>query len=129
MFENVTIPRNAAEFIETKGSFSVLSGSLYEGVYKIQGLEKIEGGHLEGSSDAPTLHIFEDFECPGCAAFNIREYPELKRNFIDTGLISHSFHHYPLPMHQNAYETKRFLGIFVTFSQNGPKSLHKRQCL
>jgi len=104
MFENVTIPRNAAEFIETKGSFSVLSGSLYEGVYKIQGLEKIEGGHLEGSPDAPTLHIFEDFECPGCAAFNIREYPELKRNFIDSGLISHSFHHYPLPMHQNAYE-------------------------
>ncbi len=104
MIENVNIPRNVAEFVEERGSFSILSGSLYEGVYKIEGLESIEGGHLEGSASAPTLHVFEDFECPGCAAFNIREYPELKRNFIDKGLISHSFHHFPLPMHQNAYE-------------------------
>jgi len=104
MFENVNIPRNVAEFVEEKGSFSILSGSLYEGVYKIEGLEEIEGGHLEGSPNAPTLHVFEDFECPGCAAFNIREYPEIKRSFIEKGLISHSFHHFPLPMHQNAYE-------------------------
>lgn len=104
MLENVSVPRNVEEFIERHGSFSILSGTLYEGVYKMKGLDKIEGGHLEGSPDAPTLHVFEDFECPGCAAFNIREYPALKKTFIDTGLISHSFHHYPLPMHQNAYE-------------------------
>ena len=104
MLDNVSVPRNVEEFIERHGSFSILSGTLYEGVYKVKGLSEIEGGHLEGSPDAPTLHIFEDFECPGCAAFNIREYPALKKSFIDTGLISHSFHHYPLPMHQDAYE-------------------------
>ncbi len=45
-------------------------------------------GFHEGASDARiTVVEFSDFGCPYCAQFSLETYPELKRDFIEPGLI------------------------------------------
>lgn len=57
-----------------------------------------------GSSDAKiTIIEFSDFQCPFCESFFMSTYPELKKNYIDTGKVQFAFRHYPLTsIHPNA---------------------------
>lgn len=49
--------------------------------------------------------IFSDFQCPYCASFAQKSWPELKRVYVDTGLISVSFRHLPLQeIHSEAFK-------------------------
>lgn len=61
------------------------------------------GGHVLGDKDAPlTLVEFTDYECPYCRRFYEMTFPELKKNFIDTGKLKFVSRNLPLPFHQNA---------------------------
>ena len=58
-----------------------------------------------GDRGAPlTLVEFSDYECPFCAAFNRDAFPEIKKNYIDTGKLRFVHRDLPLPMHKNARE-------------------------
>ena len=47
---------------------------------------------FEGYVDAPIkILAFESLTCPACANFHKNIYPELKKDFIDTGLIKIEF--------------------------------------
>ena len=49
--------------------------------------------------------IFSDFQCPYCASFARKSWPELKKAYVDTGLISVSFRHLPLEeIHSEAFK-------------------------
>jgi protein-disulfide isomerase len=62
-------------------------------------------GYLLGKPDAPVQVIeFADFECPACGQFATLTEPDVKKRFIDTGLISYRFYDYPLPMHRNTWQ-------------------------
>ena len=43
-----------------------------------------------------TILAFESFTCSHCANFHKNVYPELKKEFLDTGLAKIEFRHFPL---------------------------------
>ena len=50
-----------------------------------------------GSKDAKiTIIAFESLTCSHCADFHKDVYPELKKNYLDTGLAKIEFRHFPL---------------------------------
>ena len=51
----------------------------------------------EGSKNAKIeILVYESLTCPHCATFHNEIYPELKKNFIDTGLVKIKFISFPL---------------------------------
>jgi protein-disulfide isomerase len=56
-----------------------------------------------GSLDAQVLIIeFSDLQCSYCARHASQTFPELRRNYIDTGKIRYAARDLPLPMHRHA---------------------------
>jgi len=56
-----------------------------------------------GSVDAPVLIIeFSDLQCSFCARHASQTFPELRRNYIDTGKLRYALRDLPLPMHRHA---------------------------
>ena len=53
----------------------------------------------EGNKDAKVSIItYESFTCSHCADFHKNVYPQLKKEFIDTGIVKIEFRHFPLDM-------------------------------
>ena len=53
----------------------------------------------EGNLDAKiTIITYESLTCGHCADFHKNIYPDLKKEFIDTGLVKIEFRHFPLDM-------------------------------
>ena len=51
----------------------------------------------EGNKDAKiTIITYESLTCGHCADFHNHIYPQLKKEFIDTGLVKIEFRHFPL---------------------------------
>ena len=51
----------------------------------------------EGNADAKvTVKVFSSLTCPACANFHSEIYYELKKEFIDAGLVK--FEHHPFPL-------------------------------
>ena len=50
-----------------------------------------------GNKDAKiTIIAFESLTCSHCANFHKDVYPELKKNYLDTGIVKIEFRHFPL---------------------------------
>ena len=45
-----------------------------------------------------TIITYESLTCSHCADFHINVYPELKRDYIDTGIAKIEFRHFPLDL-------------------------------
>lgn len=61
-----------------------------------------------GSKHAPvTLVEFTDYECPYCSKFHRTTFPQLKKNFIDTGKVRFVSRDLPLSFHKNAFQAVR----------------------
>ena len=57
-----------------------------------------------GSPRAPlAMIIYSDFECPFCGQFARDVWPQIQREFVDTGKILVAFKNFPLSIHQNAF--------------------------
>jgi len=53
----------------------------------------------EGNEDAKiTIITYESLTCGHCADFHKDVYPQLKKEFIDTGIVKIEFRHFPLDM-------------------------------
>lgn len=56
-----------------------------------------------GDKNAPvTIVEFSDYECPFCKRFVDETLPQIKAEYIDTGLVKLVYRDYPLPSHPNA---------------------------
>ncbi|MBU1446298.1 DsbA family protein [Patescibacteria group bacterium] len=56
-----------------------------------------------GSEDAPILIVeFSEYQCPFCAKMYKEIYPNLKKDFIDTGKVKYVYRDFPLTIHTNA---------------------------
>lgn len=56
-----------------------------------------------GNKNAPvTLIEFSDYECPFCKKYFTETYPQVKKDYIDTGKVKMVFRDLPLGFHQNA---------------------------
>ena len=48
-----------------------------------------------GDDQTPILTEFGDFQCPYCARFAVGLMPDIKRDLVDTGMVSFDYRHYP----------------------------------
>jgi len=63
----------------------------------------LNGVSMLGSKSAPlTIVEYTDYQCPFCQRFHVASFPELKRNYIDTGKVRFFSKDLPLDMHANA---------------------------
>ena len=63
----------------------------------------IKGEPTLGSADAPvTIVEFSDFQCPYCKRFHDEVFAQLKRQYIDKGLVRFVHKDLPLPFHEQA---------------------------
>jgi len=54
---------------------------------------------ISGNFDAKiTMIIYESLTCSHCADFHKNIYPQLKKDYIDTGIVKLEFRHFPLDM-------------------------------
>ncbi len=63
----------------------------------------IEGEPMLGDLNAPiTMIEFSDFQCPYCANYTLQIFPEIKKEYVDTGKVKIVFKNFPLPFHKDA---------------------------
>jgi len=75
------------------------SGASFEGLLPPTGLEF----NVVGRADAPvTIIEFSDLQCPHCARNALNTFPQIKRNYIDTGKVRYVARDLPLDMHPSA---------------------------
>ena len=54
-------------------------------------------GFIEGNENAKIeILVYESLTCPHCATFHNEVYPDLKKDFIDKGLVKIEFKSFPL---------------------------------
>ena len=52
---------------------------------------------MEGDKNAKiTILVYESLTCSHCANFHINVFPDLKKDYIDTGIVKIEFRHFPL---------------------------------
>jgi protein-disulfide isomerase len=54
-----------------------------------------------------TLVEFTDYQCPFCNMFHTNTFPEIKKQFVDTGLVRFVSRDLPLEIHNQAFEAAR----------------------
>ncbi len=68
-----------------------------------KGAPSIDTDPMLGDVNAPvTIIEFSDFECPYCRIWWVNTYPELKRDYIDTGKVRFVYRDFPLSFHAGA---------------------------
>ncbi len=78
------------------GHSTAASGATFEGLLPATGLEF----NVVGRADAPvTIIEFSDLQCPHCARNALNTFPQIKRDYIDTGKVRYVARDFPLPMH------------------------------
>jgi protein-disulfide isomerase len=56
-----------------------------------------------GSATAPVAIVeFSDIECPHCGRYERDTFPEIRRNYVDTGKVRYAVVDFPLAMHRHA---------------------------
>jgi len=64
----------------------------------------LEGEPVLGNPQAPlTMVEFSDFECPFSKKFALEIFPQIKKNYVDTGKVKVVFKNFPLGFHPNAF--------------------------
>lgn len=82
--------------------YSVFKSLLEQELHGANGGEKVSVANgalpVRGKSNAKiTVIEFSDLQCPFCKRFFLETYPQLKKDYIDTGKAAFYFRHYPLP--------------------------------
>jgi protein-disulfide isomerase len=63
----------------------------------------LDGLPMLGVKTAPiTIVEFTDYQCPYCQRFHVATFPEIKKNYIDTGKVRFFSRDMPLDFHPNA---------------------------
>src|SRR5258705_4226030 len=66
-------------------------------------ISDLSGVSMLGKKDAPiTIVEYTDYQCPFCQRFHVTSFPEIKRNYIDTGKVRFFSKDMPLDFHPNA---------------------------
>ncbi|MEK7583142.1 MAG: thioredoxin domain-containing protein [Patescibacteria group bacterium] len=62
--------------------------------------------HILGMESAPvTIVEYSDFQCPFCRTFFDQTYGQLKKEYIDTGVVKLAYRHFPLGFHAAAQKS------------------------
>jgi len=60
-------------------------------------------GYLLGSDSAKVeIAEYADYQCPACGSFEVLQFPVVKRQLIDSGLVRWRYRDFPLDQHRHA---------------------------
>lgn len=66
----------------------------------------VDDDAVKGDPQAPlTIIEFSDYECPFCRRFFQETYPQIVKDYIETGKVKYIFRDFPLAGHRNAQIT------------------------
>jgi len=52
-----------------------------------------------GPSDADvTVTAFEDFACPHCATYSLEVFPDIRSEYVESGVVRYEFRDFPIPV-------------------------------
>lgn len=72
-----------------------------------------------GNKNAPlTLIEFSDYECPFCKRYFTETFPQIKKDYVDTGKLKIVYRDYPLPFH-NPLATTEAIAANCSREQGG----------
>ena len=64
---------------------------------------EVDDDAMLGEDSAPiTLIEFTDYQCPFCSRFFTQTYPQIKKNYVETGKVKYVVRDFPLSFHPNA---------------------------
>lgn len=77
---------------------------------------------FQGNKDTAKIAIveFSDYECPFCKMFFDQTYPQIKKDYIETGKVIHVFRDYPLAFH-DPHATEQAVAGECIQDQSGDK--------
>lgn len=85
----------------------------------------IDDDAVLGDKNAPlTMIEFSDYECPFCKRYFDQTYPEIKKNYIDTGKLKVVFRDLPLTFH-DPMATKEAIAANCAKEQGGDTAYYK----
>ena len=60
-------------------------------------------GYVLGADSAPVeISVFADYQCPGCQSFETIQFPAVRQQLIETGLVRWRYRDFPLEGHPHA---------------------------
>ena len=63
----------------------------------------LDGAIMKGKADAPvTMVDFSDFQCPFCGRYAATTFPQIMKDYVDSGKVKYAFMQFPLEFHPNA---------------------------
>ncbi len=78
-----------------------------------------------GNKNAPlTLIEFSDYECPFCKRYFTETFPQIKKDYVDTGKLKIVYRDYPLPFH-NPLATTEAIAANCSREQGGDAAYFK----
>ena len=92
----------AAQAFEKKGDYYMILPAAVGASY-ILNAPSVDDDPMRGSPDAKvTIIEFSDFQCPFCGKFWKETYPQLMKEYVETGKAKFVFRDYPLEFHPEA---------------------------
>ncbi len=65
---------------------------------------RADHARIQGKDDAPVWIVeVSDFQCPYCRAWHEETYPEVVKEFVETGKARLAYINFPIPGHRNAW--------------------------
>jgi len=104
-------------------SAMILSAQTSPAKAEIASLEDSTKEMVEGKADAPVTVIeYASLSCPHCANFHLNIYPEIKKNYVDTGKVRLIYRDFPLgtpamaaAMISRCAGSQRYFGMIEVF--------------
>jgi protein-disulfide isomerase len=57
----------------------------------------LQGAQIKGAAQAQVVLVeFSDFQCPFCASYAATSYPQITREYVDTGRVRYAFMSFPI---------------------------------
>ena len=86
----------------------------------------IDGAPVFGKADAKvTIVEFSDYQCPFCARYANDTFPQIEREYIDTGRVKYVFRDFPIEAaHPQAFKAHE--AVYCAGEQGKRREMHKR---
>lgn len=89
-------------------------------------LVSVEGAAFYGKADAKvTIVEFSDYQCPFCARYSHETFPQIERDYIETGRVKYVFRDYPIEAaHPQAFKAHE--AVHCAAEQGKRREMHKK---
>ena len=86
----------------------------------------IDGAPVFGKADAKvTIVEFSDYQCPFCARYSNDTFPQIEREYIDTGRVKYVFRDFPIEAsHPQAFKAHE--AVYCAGDQGKRREMHKK---